>query len=67
MRKKCLFSPEEFGLIKQFKKGDEGMTKKQREVKKKMDAINRLAGMFKANGASRKKNVKGYRFVLKSY
>jgi len=42
------------------------MTKKEKEINKKIKAVERLAGMFKANGANRIKTVKGYRFVLKS-
>jgi len=43
------------------------MTKKQKEINKKIRAIDRLTGMFKVNGANRTKTVKGYRFVLKNY
>jgi len=42
------------------------MTKKEKEIKKKIDAIEKLSGMFKVNGANRKKTVKGYKLVLKS-
>ena len=42
------------------------MTKKQKEINKKIKAVERLAGMFKANGANRIKTVKGYRFILKN-
>ena len=42
------------------------MTKKQKEINKKVRAIDRLAGMFKVNGANRKKKVRNFRFVLKS-
>ena len=41
------------------------MTKKEKEKNKKIKAINRLSGMFKVNGANRKKTVKGYKLVLK--
>ena len=43
------------------------MTKKEKEINKKIKAVERLAGMFKANCANRIKTVKGYRFVLKSF
>jgi len=42
------------------------MTKKDKEIKKKIDAVDKLSGMFKVNGANRKKSVKGYKFVLKT-
>ena len=43
------------------------MTRKQKVTQKKIKAISRLTGMFKVNGANRKENVKGFRFVLKNY
>ncbi len=43
------------------------MTRKQKDINKKIKAVERLAGIFKANGANRIKTVKGYRFVLKSF
>jgi len=39
---------------------------KEREIKRKIKAIDRLSGMFKVNGANRKITVNGYTFVLKS-
>ncbi len=42
------------------------MTRKQKQVQKKIKALNRLTGMFKVNGANRKAKVKGFRFVLKN-
>jgi len=49
------------------KKGGANMTRKQKEINKKIRAIDRLAGMFKVNGANRKAKVRNFRFVLKSY
>ena len=43
------------------------MTRKQKNIQKKIRAVNRLTGMFKVNGANRKGKVKGYNFVLKNY
>ena len=43
------------------------MTRKQKQIQKKIKALNRLAGMFKVTSANRKENVKGFRFVLKNY
>ena len=43
------------------------MTKKEMKIREKMKALDRLTGMFKVNGANRRTQVKGFRFVLKSF
>jgi len=43
------------------------MTKKQKEIQKKIKALYRLAGMFKVTSANPVENVKDFRFVLKNY
>lgn len=42
------------------------MTKNQKEVNKKIRALNRLAGLFKANGSTKVHRIKGYLFVGKT-
>ena len=39
----------------------------KKEINKKIEAINKLSGMFEVNDATRKKSEKGYRFVLKTF